>query len=378
MESIQMPQWRRAVIKVGSGLIAPDGKDCSSKYTLPIAGFITECRNMGREIILVSSGAVASGLSTQPEMLKRNQRTIIERQALAAIGQTLLMASWSRFFDFPCSQILLTYDDINNRRRFVNAKNTIKKLLEFGTLPIVNENDTVATEELKVGDNDNLAAYVAMLSEADLLIICSDIDGLFDEDPKKNKNAKLIQVVEKIDRSIYALASGSKNPIATGGMRTKIEAAHKATVRGIDTIILNSTKRKVFDYLLNGKLAGTMFKKADTPMTAKKHWMLHAMNSSGKIIVDIGASKALINKGASLLPSGIASVEGNFNQGEAVQILIKEGKMLHEIAKGITRYNSSDLLKIKGKKSSEIETILGFINAPEVIHRDELVLMDEN
>jgi len=378
MESIQMPQWRRAVIKVGSGLIAPDGKDCSSKYTLPIAGFITECRNMGREIILVSSGAVASGLSTQPEMLKRNQRTIIERQALAAIGQTLLMASWSRFFDFPCSQILLTYDDINNRRRFVNAKNTIKKLLEFGTLPIVNENDTVATEELKVGDNDNLAAYVAMLSEADLLIICSDIDGLFDEDPKKNKNAKLIQVVEKIDRSIYALASGSKNPIATGGMRTKIEAAHKATVRGIDTIILNSTKRKVFDYLLNGKLVGTIFKKTETPMTAKKHWMLHAMNSNGKIIVDIGASKALINKGASLLPSGIASIDGNFNQGEAVQILVKEGKILREIAKGITRYNSIDLLKIKGKKSSEIEAILGFINAEEVIHRDELVIVDEN
>jgi glutamate 5-kinase len=377
MESITMPQWRRAVIKVGSGLIAPDGKKCSTKYTLPIAGFIKECRNMGKEIILVSSGAVASGLSTQPEMLKRTQRTIPERQALAAIGQTLLMASWSSFFDFPCSQILLTYDDINNRRRFVNAKNTIKKLLEFGTLPIVNENDTVATEELKVGDNDNLAAYVAMLSEADLLIICSDIDGLFDEDPKKNKNAILIPIVEKIDQSIYALAGGSKNPIATGGMRTKIEAAHKATVRGIDTIILNSTKHKVFDYLLAGKLTGTIFKKTKTPMTAKKHWMLHAMNSNGKILVDTGASKALLNKGASLLPSGIASVEGNFNQGEAVQILVKEGKVLREIAKGITRYNSSDLLKIKGKKSSEIESILGFVNAQEVIHRDELVLTDE-
>ena len=377
MESITMPQWRRAVIKVGSGLIAPDGKKCRTKYTLPIAGFIIECRNLGKEIILVSSGAVASGLSTQPEMLKRNQRTIPERQALAAIGQTLLMASWSSFFDFPCSQILLTYDDINNRRRFVNAKNTIKKLLEFGTLPIVNENDTVATEELKVGDNDNLAAYVAMLSEADLLIICSDIDGLFDKDPKKNKNAILIPVVEKIDQSIYALAGGSKNPIATGGMRTKIEAAHKATVRGIDTIILNSTKHKVFDYLLNGKLTGTIFKKTKTPMTAKKHWMLHAMNSNGKILVDTGASKALLNKGASLLPSGIASVEGNFNKGEAVQILVKEGKVLREIAKGITRYNSSDLLKIKGKKSSEIESILGFVNAQEVIHRDELVLTDE-
>ena len=250
MNGIAFNSWKRAVIKIGSGLIAPGGKKTSTKFTLPIAGFITECRNNGKEIILVSSGAVASGLSTQPEMLKRSQRTIPEKQALAAIGQSLLMASWSRFFDFPCAQLLLTYDDINNRKRFVNAKNTIKKLLEFGTLPIVNENDTVAIEELKVGDNDNLAAYIAMLAEADLLIICSDIDGLFDADPKKNKNAKLIPVVEKIDDKIFSLAGGTKNSIATGGMKTKIEAAQKASVRGIDTIILNATRREVFDDLL--------------------------------------------------------------------------------------------------------------------------------
>ena len=377
MNGITLNCWKRAVIKVGSGLIAPGGKRTSTKYSLPIAGFITECKNQGKEIILVSSGAVASGLSTQPEMLKRTQRTIPEKQALAAIGQSLLMQSWSRFFDFPCAQILLTYDDINNRKRFVNAKNTIKQLLEFGTLPIVNENDTVAIEELKVGDNDNLAAYVAMLAEADLLIICSDIDGLFDADPKKNKNAKLIPVVEKIDNSIYSLAGGTKNSIATGGMKTKIEAAEKATVRGITTIILNATKREVFDLLLKGKQAGTIFKKNPKPMTAKKHWMLHALVSSGKIIVDAGAAKAVVQKGASLLPSGIISVEGAFNSGDAVSILVKEGKNIREIAKGISRYNAGDLKKIQGKKTLEIKNILGDNSVSEVVHRDELVLIEE-
>jgi glutamate 5-kinase len=376
MNGIAFNSWKRAVIKIGSGLIAPGGKKTSTKFTLPIAGFITECRNQGKEIILVSSGAVASGLSTQPEMLKRAQRTIPEKQALAAIGQSLLMQSWSRFFDFPCAQLLLTYDDINNRKRFVNAKNTIKKLLEFGTLPIVNENDTVAIEELKVGDNDNLAAYVAMLAEADLLIICSDIDGLFDSDPKKNKSAKLIPVVEKIDDKIFSLAGGTKNSIATGGMKTKIEAAQKATVRGIDTIILNATKREVFDEILKGKQAGTIFKKNAKPMTAKKHWMLHALVSNGKIFVDAGASKAVVQKGASLLPSGIINIEGMFKEGEAVSIFVKEGKVIRQIAKGISQYDSNDLKKIQGKKTVEIKNILGDNSVSEVVHRDEMVLIE--
>ncbi len=377
MESIQIRPWRRAVIKVGSGLIAPGGQKISTKYMLPIAGFITESRNQGKEIILVSSGAVAAGLSTQPQMQKRSARSIPEKQALAAIGQTLLMAAWSRFFDFPCSQLLLTYDDIHDRRRFVNAKNTIQNLLELGTLPIVNENDTVAVEELKVGDNDNLAAYVAMLAEADLLIICTDIDGLFSADPKRNKGAKLIPVVEKIDSSIFSLAGGSKNPIATGGMKTKVEAAQKAAVRGIDTIILNSTKKEVLDQLLNGKLSGTIFKKNSNPMTAKKHWLLHAKTEGGKIIIDEGAVKAVCQKGASLLPSGIVAVENDFKKGDPVEIYFKENKTMKMVAKGIPRYNSNELKKIIGKKSSEISSILGYEIKQEVIHRDELVLTSD-
>ncbi len=376
MEEIILSNWKKAVIKVGSGLIAPGGIKCSSKYTLPIAAFITECINRGKEIILVSSGAVAAGLSTQPQLLKKSNRSIQEKQALAAIGQTLLMTWWSRFFDFPCSQVLLTYDDIHNRKRFVNAKNTLKKLLELGTLPIVNENDTVATEELKVGDNDNLAAYVAMLVEADLLIICTDIDGLYDSDPKKNKNANLIPVVEKIDSSIYALAEGSKNNISTGGMTTKIEAAQKATIHGIDTIIINATKSEVFDALLNGKLIGTIFKKNKNPMTAKKLWMLFALPSNGKIYVDLGASKAIQKKGASLLSSGIVGIEGEFKKGEAVEVYLKDNINAKLIAKGITQYNSNELKKIQGKKSSQIKNILGYLRSEEVIHRDELVLFE--
>ncbi len=377
MSTIPLPYWHRAVIKVGSGLIAPGGKKCSTKYTLPMAGFISEEKNRGKEIILVSSGAVASGLSTRPEFSRRAHRTIPEKQALAAIGQPLLMANWSRFFDFPCAQLLLTYDDVHNRKRFVNAKNTVQQLLKMGCLPIVNENDTVAVEELKVGDNDNLAAYVAMLAEADLLIICSDIDGLYDADPRRNKNAQLLPVVDKIDGAVYALAGGSKNPIATGGMRTKIEAAQKATLRGIDTVIVNGSKREAFDQLLEGQLSGTLFKRASNPMTAKKHWMLHALSANGKILVDSGAGRALLQCGASLLPSGIVGLEGEFKKGEAVQILAQQGKAFMPIAKGIVQYGSRDLIKIKGQKSSQIKTTLGYITTEEVVHRDDLVLIFE-
>jgi len=375
MVDAKLPAWRRAVVKIGSSLIAPDGKKCSTKHTLAIAAFITTAKNQNKEIILVSSGAVASGLSTQPLLLKRNHRTIPEKQALAAIGQPMLMANWSRFFDFPCAQLLLSYDDVHNRKRFVHAKNTLHQLLALGCLPIVNENDTVATEELKVGDNDNLAAYVAMLAEADLLIICSDIDGLYDMDPRRNHHAQLLPIVEKIDASIYALAGGSRNPIATGGMRTKIEAAQKATARGIDTILINGTDGRVFERLLDGQLVGTLFKRLPDPMTAKKHWMLHALTTMGELRIDAGAARALLQRGASLLPSGIVGLAGDFKKGDAILIITQQGKTSVAIAKGIVRYDARELKKILGKKTCQIKTTLGYVTSEEVVHRDELVLM---
>jgi glutamate 5-kinase len=369
---LTLPAWKRAVIKVGSALVAPDGQRVSNKYTLDIAAFITECINDGKEMILVTSGAIAAGLSTQSHLIS-HPLTIAEKQAMAAIGQPLLMSHWSKFFDFPCAQLLLTYQGIYERQRFVNAKNTLLKLLTKKTLPIVNENDTVVVDEIKVGDNDNLAAQVAVLADADILFICSDVDGLFDADPRENTAAKQIQMVTSIDQSIYRLAGGKGSMFATGGMTTKIQAAEKAIARGIDTIVFNGKRRESFQQLLSCTIPGTIFTKNANPMNAKKHWMLHTLKSSGRIYIDAGAHQALVNKGASLLPSGILWIEGRFKQGDAVRVIYAND----EIAQGITQYDANDLAKIRGKKSGEIEGILGYIYTDEVIHRDDLVLMSE-
>ena len=364
--------WKRAVLKVGSALVAPEGRRVANTYTLDIAGFITQCRDRGKEIVLVSSGAVAAGISTQPRA--RRSLSIRDKQALAAIGQPLLMTHWSKFFDFPCAQLLLTYDDLRDRRRFVNAKNTLTELLLRKTLPIINENDTTVVDELKVGDNDNLAAHVAVLADADLLMIASDIDGLFDRDPRRYADAALIPTVAKIDRSVYELAGGKGSRFSTGGMITKLQAAEKALARGIDTIIFNGGKRASFEKLLNGECPGTFFQRAASPLNAKKHWMLHAVKSRGKLTVDDGASRALTAKGASLLPSGIIAVDGQFDQGDAVDILSNQGTV---IAKGISQLDAEDLKKIIGRKSAEIAAILGYFAADEAVHRDDLVLLKE-
>jgi glutamate 5-kinase len=376
MGNIKIPDWKRAVIKVGSSQVAPDGKGCSTKYALAIANFIIQSHHADKEIILVSSGAVAAGLGAYPDQINNRTKAIPEKQALAAIGQTLLMQHWSKFFDFPCAQVLLTLEGLNNRESYVNVKNTINELLRLKALPIVNENDSVGTEELKVGDNDNLAAHVAVLSEADLLIICTDIDGLYDSDPTTNKDAKIIQEIDKIDDSIYRLAGASNNPFATGGMYTKIQAAEKATSRGIDTLIINGKKEESFELLKKGKLSGTIIKKLNNPVAAKKHWLLHTIKNSGKIKVDEGAKNAIVKKGASLLPSGIIGVSGKFKAGEAVTIIFGKDNDEQNIAKGITLYSAQELEKIKGKKSKEIIDIIGYYADNEVIHRDDMVLVE--
>jgi glutamate 5-kinase len=376
MKWIRVPTWKRAVVKVGSSIVAPEGKGCSTKYLLAIARFINESRDQGKEVILVSSGAVAAGVATQEKASKSSHRSIPEKQALAAIGQNLLMMTWSRFFDFPCAQLLLTYGDIFNRKRFVNAKNTLMELLKMHTLPIVNENDTVAVEELKVGDNDNLAALVAILAEADLLLICSDVDGLYTADPRLDSQATHLPIVEKIDKEIYALASESIDPLATGGMQTKIDAADKATSRGIDTIIMNGKKSGYFEELLQGKLFGTIFHRTTNPVAAKKRWMLHALPVSGRIMIDKGATKALSAKGASLLPSGVIELEGKFLHGDPVEIVTDQDGQRRIIAKGITQYSHDELDKVKGKQSNQIESILGYYYTDVVIQRDDLVLVE--
>ncbi|MEM1054516.1 MAG: glutamate 5-kinase [Bacteroidota bacterium] len=366
--------WTRAVLKVGSALIAPNGRGCSTTHALAIAQFVVDSRRQGREVILVSSGAVAAGLATQPDATARTRRTIPEKQALAAIGQALLMAHWDRLFDAPCAQILLTHDDLAHRTRFLNARNTLSELLTLGAIPVVNENDTVAVDELKVGDNDNLAAHVAALAEADLLVICTDIDGLYNADPRANPDAQFVPVVDRVDERVLAMAGGANHPSATGGMQTKLEAAQKATTRGIDTVVINGTSSAALEALCEDRLHGTLFRRMDPPLSARSHWMLHAAPSTGRIVVDEGAASALRERGASLLPSGIVRVDGPFQRGDAVEVVVEGPGGVSVLAKGITLYASHDLDRIGGRQSREIADILGYAHAPHVIHRDDLVL----
>lgn len=365
---MQQFEWQRAVIKVGSALIAPDGHSCSGRYLLAIARFITASREQGKEVVLVSSGSVAAGRNN---FKIQHQPSIAEKQAMAAIGQTQMMANWSRFFDFPCAQLLLTYDDLHNRTRYVNIKNTLRELIRNHALPIINENDTVAVNELKVGDNDNLAAYAALVSQADTLIICSDIDGLYDADPRKQNDANLIPLVGEITPEIYALAGGAGSAVGTGGMQTKLQAADKCTRSGIQTLIVNGHKGEVFDQLLEGQIQGTLFLPVKSRENARGQWLKHTLKSSGRILVDDGAKNALIERGASLLPSGVKEVSGGFKSGEAVQIEFKN----KVIAKGLALYSATDLNAIKGLQSDKIESVLGFSLGEAVVHRDDMVLV---
>ena len=366
----QIP-WNKLVVKVGSALIAPEGLGCSARYGLAIAQFIMACRDAGAEVILVSSGSVAAGKAKFSQLQKKKYLTIPEKQALAAVGQVEVLAFWQRFFDFSCAQLLLSHDDFKNRRRFLNASNTLKQLLKLGTLPIINENDSVATEELKVGDNDNLAAQVATLVQADALLICSDVDGLYEENPKVNPNAKLISQVEVIDESIRHMASSAAGEFGVGGMQTKLVAAEKACSFGVETIILNGKKADSFSDLLNGKPVGTRFAANRSPLEAKKHWLRHSAETRAVLIVDAGASIALLERGASLLAIGVTGIEGRFEAGDTV--LIKTSNNL-ALATGIVQFDHRDLEKILGLPSNEIRSHLGFESNGTVVHRDDLVI----
>jgi glutamate 5-kinase len=369
-----LPAWKRAVVKVGSNLIAPVGKALSRHYLLAIARFVIESRAQGREVVLVSSGAVAAGRARLALGSERSS-TVALRQALAAVGQSRMMEAWSRLFDFPCAQVLLAYDDLVNRRRFVNAKNTLRELLALGTLPIVNENDSVAIDELKLGDNDNLAAHVAVLVEADLLLILTVIDGLYDADPRRVPGAQLIAEVPQVDDAVLALAGGAGSAVGTGGMRTKLEAAQKAAARGIPTVIANGRRGETLEALRGGHCPGTLFARTASAVSAKAHWMRHALASSGSIVVDTGAATALTARGASLLPPGVIEVRGGFRAGDAVDVLARADGAERPIAKGVAQYDAAELKRIMGRGSREIAALLGYEGSDTVIHRDDLVLL---
>ena len=363
---------KRLVIKIGSNILASAEQGLNTRRLRTITKDIAGLMDNGHEIVIVSSGAVAAGLKKLG--LKGKPHDIKLKQAAAAIGQSSLMWAYEHnFSEFgkKVAQVLLTREDIATRIRYINAKNTLSTLINYDVIPLINENDPVAVDEIKFGDNDMLAALTAGLVEADMLIIMSDVDGLYTKNPLM-KGAEIIRSVKKITPDIEKLASGKGSAIGTGGMYSKLLAAKQANDHGIPVVIINGRKAGLLAKLMDGKKIGTYFEPNKQRMSSKKGWIAYGVRAKGAIYLDDGAVNALIKMGKSLLPSGIAKVEGNFEVGDYIRCLDKEGK---KIAKGLTNYSSTDLEMIKGKKTSEIEKALGYKYSDEVIHRDNLVIV---
>lgn len=369
-----LPPWRRAVLKVGSSLLAADGGGLSPRFALGLAQFVSAAQAAGREVVIVSSGAVAAGRAILPRVEEAGA-AIAARQALAALGQAQLIGLWQRFFERPVAQVLLTHDDLRNRRRYLNARATLNELLRLGALPVVNENDTVSVDELKLGDNDNLAAIVAVLIDAEVLFIATDIDGLFDANPRTHPLANLVPEVSELTPEVLAMASGSGSEVGTGGMRTKLEAAAKAGAAGIDTILFNGRRADVVRGLGQDRLEGTRIRAARSRIAARKYWLRHAPVEPGAIVVDAGAAAALVQKGASLLPGGIVAADGDFRRGDMVEVVLRDEDGERRVARGISQYSAIDVRRIARRHSREIEAVLGYNYGGNVIHRDDLVLL---
>jgi glutamate 5-kinase len=366
---------KKIVIKIGTNLLADKEKGINLERINNIARSVSLIQSLGKHVVIVSSGAIGAGVAALN--LKKRPKSIPEKQAAAAIGQPLLMEAYENAFrEQGCTiaQILLTKDDFVSRPRYLNAKNTFSVLFEKGVVPIINENDTVAVEEIKLGDNDNLSAMVANLVEADLLIILSDINGLYSDDPTRNHKAELIPVVEKVNAQIEKLAKTSNTELSTGGMITKIQAAKRCVLSGIAVIITNGKNPKVLTEIFSGDFKGTLFLPADKKMNVRKKWIGFVSHPKGFLVVDDGAKNALLKKNKSLLPSGILEVHGEFKTNDTISVRSESN---FEIARGVSGFSSTDLIKIKGRNTDEIEKILGHKLRDEVIHKDNLVLIEE-
>lgn len=375
----QLPPWRRAVLKVGSSLLAAGtaesgGGGLSPHYAEAIAGFVAASHRAGREVVIVSSGAVAAGRAIAHRQPAPGA-AMAERQALAALGQAQLMGFWQGFFDRPVAQVLLTHDDLRNRRRYLNARATLGELLRRSALPIVNENDTVSVDELKLGDNDTLAAIVAALVDAEVLFIATDIDGLYDADPRTDRNAKPVEVVAQLSASLLAVAGGAGSSVGTGGMRTKLEAAQRAAAAGVATVLFNGTRADVLEGLARDRLTGTRIHAARSRLAARKHWLQNAPAEPGGIFVDDGAAHAVIEKGASLLPGGVLDAQGDFRRGDMVEVRWRNERGEQRIARGVSQYSAADIRRIARRHSRDIEATLGYNYGETIIHRDDLTLL---
>ncbi len=363
---------KRIVVKVGTSTLTHNTGKLNINRMELLVRQLTDLQNQNREVVLVTSGAVGVGLGRLG--LTERPGTILQRQALAAIGQGLLMQIYEKLFSEygqTVAQILLTRSDISDRKRYLNSRNTILALLKYKVIPIINENDTVATEELKIGENDSLSALVAGLIEADLLILLSDINGLYTADPKKDHTAELIPLVTEITTEVASMAGGASSNFGTGGMITKIEAAKMATSAGTSMVLMNGSEPSQIQHIFDGKPVGTVFLSSQTVVSSRKRWIAYGPQVTGELIVDSGAEHALIKQGKSLLPSGIVNLSGDFEEGDLVKIVNSENR---ELGRGLTNYGWEQLRKIIGKKCVEIEMILGYKTADEVVHRDNMVI----
>ena len=363
--------YKRIIIKVGSSLlINKDLLKIRNSWLNALSEDISWLQTFKKEIIIVSSGAIALGRNSLGA--ENKNLNLEENQAAASIGQIELAYSWKAAlgkFNLKCAQILLSPDDTETRRKHLNARATIAKLIESNIVPVINENDTITTSEIKFGDNDRLAARVAQMSSSDLLILLSDIDGLYDKNPHLSENAKHIPKVNEINDNILKMAGSSHYKFSSGGMITKLEAAKISSLSGCKMIICNGEKNHAILELAK-KRKYTIFEVQDSPLSARKKWIAAGLNFSGRITVDEGASKALKN-GSSLLPAGVITVEGSFEKGDLIEIFSHNGI---KIASGLTSYNSQEIVTIAGKKTYDIETLLGYVGRDELIHRDDLVL----
>jgi glutamate 5-kinase len=364
---------KRIVVKIGSSLVASRESGLRPDLIDRLADDISSLRSAGRQILLVSSGAIVSGIKKLG--LKEYPKILPVKQAAAAVGQSHLMWAYEKSFErcgAKVAQILLTHHDLTDRRRFLNARHTLTTLLGFGVIPIINENDTVAVDEIRVGDNDTLAADVGHLVDADLLVILSDVDGFFTEDPRRNPAATLISFVPEITQDIEHRAGVSSTFEGTGGMATKIRAAKKVGEYGVATLILNGQEPGLLPKVLAGGAGGTLFCPKERRLTSRKHWIAFTLHSRGSLTLDEGAVEALARRGKSLLASGIVAVSGSFDAGDPVSCTDREGK---EFAKGLVNCSSHVLARIKGLKTTEIRLQIGPQEYEEVIHRDNLVIL---
>ena len=373
MKKYSFSKAEKIVIKLGSSIVtnAGDGlnEECLSNLIKQISKLILE----NKKVVLVSSGAVAAGLKKLG--IKTRPKILSELQSAAAVGQMDLVQIYERFFsdnNLISAQVLLTHDDLSDRKRYLNARSTIFSLIKNKVIPVINENDTVASEEIRFGDNDTLAAMVANLIEADLLVLLTDQEGLFSSDPRENKNAELIQNGYVDDKRLDELASGTKSEIGTGGMTTKILAARRAALSGTHTIIGSGRRKNILLDLNKDEAIGTFLHSREIKLLARKKWLADNLKSKGKIFVDIGAENALINKGKSLLVAGVTKVVGSFDRGEVIQCVNESGR---EISKGLVNYNSEEVKKIIGVSSDKIESILGYVNESSLIHRNNMIIL---